>query len=201
MTRTEAPYLAWIDLETTGVDAHQDPLLEIGLIVTESLAPFSPLTKRQIVVRPEGDSWTHRFSPKVLEMHLTNGLLADVFAEGCPIGEADEELAAILSDIGKPHDFVLAGSGVAHFDRRFIDAQLPRLSKMLRYYTVDVGILRRSLAAINLSSVVKAAEPVGNFGATKAHRGLDDIEGHLGEMRFYAERLAIAAVPSLPLEP
>ncbi len=200
MTNTPPPYLAWIDLETTGVDAHQDPILEIGLIVTTSSHPFEEVAQRSIVVRPAGDSWSHRFSPKVLEMHLVNGLLADVFAEGATVAEVEEELCGLLDSIGKRHEFVLAGSGVAHFDRRFIDAQLPELSRWLRYYTVDVGVLRRSLVAIGLGSIVEAAETVGNYGATKQHRGLADIEGHLAEMRFYAERLAIAGVPSLPLE-
>lgn len=199
MTNTPPPYLAWIDLETTGTDARQDPILEIGLIVTTSSHPFDVLAQRSIVIRPDGDSWSHRFGPYVLEMHTKNGLLADVFAGGASMAEAVEEMCAVLDEIGKPHEFVLAGSGVAHFDRRFIDEQMPALSRWLRYYTVDVGVLRRSLVAIGLGSIVEAAETVGNYGATKEHRGFADIEGHLAEMRFYADRLALAGVPSLPL--
>lgn len=203
MTKAPAPFLAWIDLETTGVDANADPILEIGLVVTKASAPFEQLASRSIIIRPPGDSWTHRFNPVVLEMHVRNGLLADVFDGGASMAEAVEDLCDVFDGIGKPHDFVLAGSGVAHFDRRFIDAQMPALSKWLRYYTVDVGVLRRSLVAIGLGSVVDEAAAVAgaSFGDTKPHRGFADIVLHLDEMRFYAERLAAAGVPSLPLAP
>ena len=197
---TTTPLLAWVDLETVGLDAHHDPILEVGVIVTAGHTPFTELAEAEFVIRPEGNDWTHRMNPKVLEMHTGNGLLANVFASGVPITEVEQALIGMLDTVGSKHDFVLAGSGVAHFDRRFIDAQMPALSKWLRYYTVDVGVLRRSLAAIGLGAVVDEAAEVGKLGGRKEHRAFGDIESHLAEMRFYADRLASVAVPSLSFQ-
>lgn len=197
----DAPFLAWIDLETTGLDPHDDPILEIGLIVTEAAAPFEQLLAWDIVVKPTRSDWTHRLSPKVLEMHTNNGLIEAVFDHGRGLHVVEQDLMLELSKIGGPNDFVLAGSGVAHFDRAFIAAQMPGLSRWLRYYTVDVGVLRRALTAIGLGSIVADGEPIGKYAMTKEHRGFADIEAHLAEMRFYAQRLGMAAVPPLGLVP
>jgi oligoribonuclease len=192
----EPTHLLWVDLETTGTDENQDPILEIGWALTLATAPFDFVTRDTVplyggyVIRPDGDKWTHRICPTVLEMHLKNGLLAEVFSErAVSIAEAESALIDELKSVGDPHDFVLAGSGVAHFDRRFIDVQMPKLSKWLRFYTIDVGILRRTLVASGAGWVVERASEVGKLGDAKRHRALDDILAHLNEARQYADFL------------
>lgn len=190
MTRQAAPYLCWIDLETTGLDPHADPILEVGAIITEATAPYPAMDSLSCVVLPDGPSWSHRFPPRVLQMHTENGLLADVFDGGIPIGDVERDLVGILGNFGSRHDFVLAGSGVAHFDRAFIAAQMPTLDKWLRYGTLDVGVLRRTLESfVGVEALLAQGLEVGTVGSDKAHRGLADIESHLAELRFYAERL------------
>lgn len=185
MTDTERPtFLAWVDLETTGSDREQDPILEVATLVTSNEFPFVILESYEAVVRPNIQNWTHRLGPVVLEMHIRNGLLTEVFNEGRPLGEVESEVMKMLSKYGKPHDFIIAGSGVAHFDRGMIDAQMPRLSKWLRYYSIDVGVLRRSLE-------VMGSPIAGNyeFPEAKEHRGLLDIFDHRLEFIHYAKLL------------
>ena len=187
------PKLVWIDLETTGSDERQDPIIEFAMVVTEGFAPFVELARYSRVVAPEGDGWSHRFSPKVLEMHVTNGLLGEIFGEfegASPIAYVEEAAVEIVSKYGDRHDFVLAGSGVAHFDRRFIAAQMPKLDKWLRYYTIDVGVFRRTLVAMGHGFLVDEIRELPDFALAdaKTHRAMDDIEGHLAELRHYAGR-------------
>lgn len=174
-------YLAWIDLETTGSDESQDPIIEFAMIVTEPVAPFEQVRCMDRVVRPDGQKWSHRLNPTVLEMHVSNGLLADVFSgEAVTIGEADSAATGCLHSLGKPHDFLIAGSGVAHFDRRFIAAQMPKLDRFLQYAALDVGVLRRTLKAAQVTV------PDREHG-DKTHRALEDITDHIYEMRHFAE--------------
>lgn len=174
-------YLAWIDLETTGSDESQDPIIEFAMIVTGPEAPFEQMRCMDRVIRPDGQKWSHRLNPTVLEMHVTNGLLADVFGDAAvTIGEADSAAAECLHSVGKPHHFLIAGSGVAHFDRRFIAAQMPKLDRFLQYAALDVGVLRRTLKAAGVTV------PDRERG-DKTHRALEDINDHLLELRHFAE--------------
>jgi oligoribonuclease len=180
-------YLAWIDLETTGSDRVEDPIIEFAMIVTNPSAPFDEVTRLQSVVRPEGQQWSHRMNATVLEMHVSNGLLADVFGNSAtPLAKVDSLAAECLHGLAKPHEFLIAGSGVSHFDRGFIAEQMPKLNRFLAYAAIDVGVLRRTLAAIGLTVERETPE--------KTHRAMDDIEDHLTELRHYA---TILRVPEL----
>jgi oligoribonuclease len=193
VTNTETPdtrptRLLWIDLETTGSDERQDPILEIGAILTEWDAPYDELGSQQMTVRPKGE-WAGRMDHVVTRMHTVNGLLAEVFREDpsgaedyMTIDEADRIVVEWLASHGlRPHEVVIAGSGVGHFDRRFIAAQMPKLDKWLRYYVVDVGAIRRFIETTGRTDLLYERP------TNKAHRAMDDIVDHLTECRHYAK--------------
>jgi oligoribonuclease (3'-5' exoribonuclease) len=75
--------------------------------------------------------------------------------------------------------FMLAGSGVEHFDRRFLKAHMPKLAAMLTWTPLDVGDVRRlaSMAGYKPSGAAPQAD--------KNHRAEDDIRMHLEEARAY----------------
>jgi len=185
-----AKFLAWIDLETTGVDPIQDPILEIGMVVTESKRPFEELTYGSWVIDPSVAGhhlWKDRLGDYVGKMHTDNGLLADISDPDIATSmvAAQEQTVLLLEGIGRPHNFMLAGSGVGHFDRAFIKQQMPVLEKWLQYPNLDVGVIRRALSFAGRSDL-------DAFGTTfdtddKPHRGLNDIRDHLAEFRIYSE--------------
>ena len=174
------PWLLWIDLETAGTNEAQDPILEIGCILTGS--ELEPVRSYESLVQPKGESLAYlagRLTQGVREMHTRNGLL-DALTDGGPEAwEAEGQVIEMIAHYGDRQDFVLAGSGVAHFDRRFLDAQMPRLASWLRYYCIDVGVLRRSLEILGLGSAVPSTNDY------KPHRAMADVRLHLGEMRHY----------------
>lgn len=189
-----AKYLLWIDLETSGTDETKDPILEVGAIVTTVDPPFEVIFESEGVFKPPElffVDWRERIEANevVKEMHTKNGLLEAVDAVGGDIVEFERVLVDDLREIGKKHEFLLAGSGVAHFDRRFIDAQMPALAGMLQYPVMDVGVVRRMFRLAGNHKTVEAC-----CGSTweggKPHRGLDDVRDHLEEFRRYADWIA-----------
>lgn len=190
-----ATHLLWIDLEATGATVH-DPILEVGALITTTERPWAELASLTAVVRPEGEGWRAKMAetPVVVEMHTANGLISEV-PEGEAIGTVEGDLIAMCASFGRKHDYLLAGSGVAHFDRKMIDAQMPALSKWLQYPALDVGHLRRALGFVDRKDLVRAGSTFENIApGEKPHRALADIRDHLAEWRLYADMLS--AIPT-----
>jgi oligoribonuclease len=176
----------WFDAETTGSDVEKDCIIEVGAVLTtpdlvvvgefESLVEPSDLglgrLMKHSVVRP---------------MHEENGLLDAILNPDPDFGPPKIHTVTrnLLDWIDKvaleSEMLVLAGSGVGHFDRRFIDRYMPQLAARLRYWAIDVGVLRRAHEAW------VAGPPVWQADGAKAHRGLADAWAHLAEAKAYRD--------------
>lgn len=186
-------FFAWIDLESTGLDKVNDPIIEVGLVITRAFMPFDEVSCYEAVIRPENSLWKSRMDSYVTRMHTTNGLIADVDDHGRERWEVETEIVELLSQHGQRLNFMLAGSGVSHFDRKFIASQMPRLDEWFQYPSLDVGTIRRALK-------FSGRKDLDAFGATfhdegKPHRGLADVRDHLNEFRQYA-----SIFQSIPVE-
>ena len=182
MTKTEDKDLkyVWLDLETTGSSASFDIILEIGMVITD--ANLEPLGTFSRVLHDDG---TLAMADQVVrDMHAANGL-DQLIGDGISLEQAEEEAIAFLKPFEKKHDFVLAGSGVSHFDRRFLDESMPRFVKWFRYYNIDVGVLRRSMKLIGREDLLMPFSQ-----QQKTHRALDDARLHLEEMRHLRRALS-----------
>lgn len=176
--------LAWIDLETTGTDETKDLIIELALIVTRpdlTPVPIAPNGYYSSVVRFDTEGVKQaaieriKNNPVVHAMHTANGLLESIEAdEGKPAGLIDQEVRTILKGIGhKRKAFMIAGSGVGHFDRRFIKRQMPQIEAMLDHPAFDIGVFRRMAQAWGVD--------MPDFQTIKTHRALDDLRAHLQE--------------------
>jgi len=182
-------FLLWVDLETTGTDENRDPILEIGAVVTNTNYPFGEVAAFESVVDPGTVTWQARLGDYVREMHTKNGLLDDIAAgKGCDIQNAEATIIQLLRQLGQPHQFMLAGSGVGHFDRRFIATQMPKLDGWLSYPNADVGAVRRFVTFAGRGDLVSAGTTYeGDAFKDKPHRGMDDVRDHIAEARVYCE--------------
>jgi len=182
-------FLLWVDLETTGTDARLDPILEVGAILTGSNYPFEEVFEYEAVCDPGTFDWQDRLGDYVRDMHTKNGLLDDIGKPGAiSLAQAETDLLALLTARGKPRQFMLAGSGTSHFDRRFIDVQMPRLGGYLHFPNFDVGVVRRLVAAAGRDDLKSAGLTYeGDAYTDKPHRGLADVRDHLAECRAYCE--------------
>lgn len=188
-----ARFFVWADLETTGLDDETDPILEIGLVITHVGPPCEEITHYEAVVHPGFEGWEQHMTDQVKMMHQTNGLLLDVNNRGRDLREVENEILALLMSIGRPHNFMLAGSAVSHFDRRFIKRQMPGFDKWLQHPMMDVGVVRRGLKFCGRGDLDAYGQTFGE--GDKPHRGLADVRDHLNEWRQYA-----SIIESLPRE-
>lgn len=173
-------HLAWIDLESTGTDELSDPILEIGFILTDR--ELHVIEEKQAVISPaySFDGWQDWMSQVVVEMHSHNGLLEDVARWGRRLIAVEAELISYMAEVGAvPHRVRLAGSGVSHFDRRFIKAQMPLLYKWFDYKNMDTGVVREFIRAAGREDLIPT------LNNDKTHRAMDDIRLHLEEGRYY----------------
>lgn len=176
-------FILWIDLETTG-SADDSEIIEVGAVLTDTkdfeiTAEFS----RLVQCSAEGLKQIYD-NPKVTQMHTENGLLKELREGGhSSISEADKELSAWLdANWGKSTSHIpLGGSGVSHFDRKFIARYMPLMHKRMTYWAYDVGVLRRTFLLLSM--------PTWAGTEDKTHRALDDIKFHVEEYRWYCNYL------------
>lgn len=189
----------WLDLETTGNDVEKDEIIEIGAVLTDhNFDRFDYRATRDfsIVIEPSEYALGRMMkNPIVRNMHVDNGLLDECLSSPKRVYFIEEAEAALLKymtlainsqktrgDVGK-FTFMIAGSGVGHFDRKFIDKYLPGLSGVLHFSPLDVGQVRRFLKVSNVD--LSGADNT----KSKNHRALDDVLLHLEEARTYRRAL------------
>jgi oligoribonuclease len=196
---TDRLNIAHIDLETTGLEERHGSVLEVGLVVTD--ADLRPLAEWSTLVVP--DLAHIAVMPDVVrEMHARSGLLDELDAlmaaraggrphEGLLTRRGtDRALSDVLSPWKVAGRLELGGSGVGHFDGRWLRAHFPRAAQMLTYWPRDVGVLRRELAAVDPELVLEQ-----HIEGEKPHRALADIRLHVAEARAYRVMLLEAAGP------
>ena len=196
---TDLKNIAWIDLETTSADEHDGSILEVGIIITDP--HLRELDRAEWLVEPLDIAHIADMPDVVRRMHTESGLL-DRLDEA----RADEasgrrrfaiyivdEVDALLRELLDTHtvrgQIILAGSGVGHFDSRWIRRHLPRSAQRLTYWALDVGVVRRFLATIDPDLVLEQYPDGG-----KPHRALADAELHLAEWRAYRDAMRETAL-------
>lgn len=172
-------HLLWLDLETTGTDEEHDCILEIGCVLTD--IGLNEIARYTTLVRPAAEGYGRMMlNPVVRKMHAQSGLIDDLEQkEPPPIHKAIPALRTWLWESGaQPGHVVLAGSGVGHFDRRFIRRWAPQLERDLRYWVIDIGVVRRAWE-------MWTGRPMEGVFQSKAHRALPDAVDHLSEARRF----------------
>lgn len=182
--------LAFLDLETTGLDTLSDDILEVGCIVTDDR--FVEIARFHTVVAAQCEFY--ELPEIVRDMHTKSGLWRDATSpDAKPIAAVDLELAAFLRDhavkivdrgdrgiLVRPQ---LAGSGI-HFDRTFMRRCLPRAEAELHYRQLDVTSLNELARRFNVD--LHDARPYRPNGA---HRAIADAEESIDVAKHYARFL------------
>ena len=193
--------LVWIDLETTGLVATKERVLEVACIITDDdlneVARFERVTNEARFVD------FAKVDPYVIEMHFANGLWRESLLKGdtyiASLACVDVDLATfikthahvtrtIAKDDGTTKAVVdkpqLAGSTIS-FDRAFMDVHLPKASAELHYRNVDVS----SFNEVAKRMWPRAYEARPRDAGGSKHRGMDDIVNSLNVLRYYTTNL------------
>ncbi|KAJ2018341.1 hypothetical protein IW146_005911 [Coemansia sp. RSA 922] len=174
------PPLVWIDVETTGLVAEKDVILEVAIVVTDSelneLAPAQNLvigySKNEI--RPKLNAWS-------LKCHTNSGLLDEVAQSKLKLKEVEQILLEqVVEHCPKANRAILAGNNVG-FDRRFIERYMPVLAGYLHFRNLDVSSVNE------LAKRWASPDVLAKHKKSFSHRAIDDIGESLRELRFYKE--------------
>jgi oligoribonuclease (3'-5' exoribonuclease) len=199
-TWTGDGWAAVIDLETTGHDDERDPLasvLEVGVVLCRDSPDLPVVAEANLLIRPPGlltdlDRLFAGMKPLVRAMHTSSGLWDEARGDNAwPIHDADRALADWLTGHVGDAQVPLLGSGVSHYDSRWLRQHLPRFAMHLTYWTLDCGVIRRALEAAGRPDLLDVARDV----EAKPHRALGDAQLHAAETRRYLQLLAAIPAP------
>ena len=168
--------LLWVDLEMTGLDPEKDRILEVAAIATgwdlKPIKTYEGIVKvnsHVIKKRMVGEFWKKNAD--------TYQSLVSQNANGQPIKKIERELLRFL-DENFGDEIYLAGNSI-HQDRKFIDREMPELSKRMHYRMLDVSAWK-----IYFENALNK-----KFIKTENHRALSDIEGSIDELKYYLEMI------------
>jgi oligoribonuclease len=211
------PTLAWLDIETTGLNVITDRILEIGIILTDNDLNMLPDAYTAIVLPYSAsdrinDITSGWIPPRVAAMHHENGLFDDCDAawdRGESPHDALVKLTGFLkhflpetgSDDGPLHDRlpIVCGNNV-DFDRQFLRQHgYEDVLQHMHHRTINVSTLRelarRWYPTTGPKIVEQAAaagdEAVQSWGGGKKHRVLGDLRFAIGELDFYRRNIFI----------
>lgn len=177
--------LVWIDLEMTGLDYHNDVILEIATIVTDLdlniVATGPDLTIHQ------SDEILNNMNPWCIETHGKSGLIEKVQKSTITVEQAEEETLKFLEQYCEKNTAPLCGNTV-WFDKLFLKKDMPLLVDFLHYRVVDVTAFKIMLSAWSGQNI--------GFKKQNTHRALDDIKESIAELEYYRKTFI-----NIPLKP
>ncbi len=178
--------MAWVDIETTGLDEHEHFPLEIGVVITDS--DLNPLREWSYVIY--WDLRLNNLSDWIIDTHAANGLLKEVKNAEMYVESVDKELSDLFfaSDLffvgdEKPP---LCGSTVS-FDRAWLKKWFPKTHEMFHYRSIDVSSIKE------LQKRWMPGEAVSNKD-TSVHRSIPDIYDSIAELKHYYNALWVPAI-------
>lgn len=157
-----------IDLETTGLNAKEDYILEVAWQVLDDRMVQQTETNSFLVEMNSDAALRVQANEYVLNMHRESGLW-DALLDSAVLHVDDIE-DMILRDIEQYEGPVYLLGNSVHFDRSFIDSWMPRLSKKLSHRIIDATTLRLMLNSLGIELNVPAADK---------HRAQYDIEASI----------------------
>lgn len=196
MEINEAQYLPWVDIETFGLDPENDPIIELGIRVTDlnlnvidsqSWLVWSPGHFKRYEELVKTAHKGNEGSRYVLDMHTENKLFTDAKSRGVLPHQAEDGAVQWLETKGFTK-LPMCGSSV-DFDRKFILAQMPRLAQAFHYRVIDNSTLKELCRRYNPELFAKA--PEAKYVAPNHHRVSLCLEDTIAEFRFYRDEFLL----------
>lgn len=179
MPKPDNYIIAWIDLETTGLDAHNGAIIEVAVVLTPQDAS-SVIGEYHAVLkapRTHDPLWTER----AREMHEASGLLKEALASSFEQTDADRDIAELFDKALRfGGELIIPAGRNPQFDMRWIGHHMPLAAALLDYHWLDI------------TSVELALEQVGHdLGPFECnHRALDDVHREIERYQAALDLLA-----------
>ncbi len=175
--------LIWIDLEMTGLNSQTDRIIEIATIVTDS--QLTILAEGPMLAIHQSDATLATMDDWNQKQHGESGLIARVRASTVDEREAEARTLEFLNLYVPKGQSPMCGNSICQ-DRRFLARCMPELEAYFHYRNLDVSTLKELARRWY-------PERSKGFSKTSTHLALQDIRDSIEELRFYRERLFVAA--------
>lgn len=175
--------LIWIDLEMTGLDSQTDRIIEIATIVTDS--QLNILAEGPVLAIHQNDAVLATMDAWNQKQHGESGLVARVRASTTNEREAELRTLEFLNLYVPRGKSPMCGNSICQ-DRRFLARCMPELEAYFHYRNLDVSTLKELARRWY-------PERSKSLNKNSTHLALQDIRDSIEELRFYRERLFVAA--------
>ncbi len=180
--------LIWIDLEMTGLLPHEDVIIEIATVVTDT--HLNVLAEGPVFAIHQADSILDEMDDWNTRQHNASGLVKRVRESKVDEAQAERKTLEFLARYIDPGLSPMCGNSICQ-DRRFLARFMPDLERYFHYRNLDVSTLKELAARW-------APEVLASFSKESRHLALDDIHDSIAEMKHYRERLL--GLPDEPAE-
>jgi len=178
LNRKKKEYIIWCDVETTGVVAFNDELLEIGALVTDMEGNKVGEGFTQVVQVADMKTTVDKCDDYVQNMHTKNGLFEDLWYGGLPLSKIEDLFIQWLKETVPEYDgnfdknlvFYFGGRSIT-LDRNFLYANTPRIFNIFSHQSIDLTSVSIMLER-NVTNIDKSVF----FVEDTAHRALKDSE-------------------------
>lgn len=185
--------LLFNDYETTGIDTKTDVILEgyfdLRLVDPEQGIVGKSLWTQQVYIDSKYDRAT--MNPVAEQMHVDNGLWDDLeknASSKMTVAAFDSIYTPVIRAIKEEHDDApihLAGMGIANYDKRLIERDMPNLNGLLHYRCEDISIIHMHM---KLSGFQPSAADAEKYFGPVAHRAKADVEQAVGQYLYFANQ-------------
>lgn len=159
--------MVWVDIETTGLDPRKNVMLEIAVVITKGDLEFTEISALTWNIARAVREEKAACGDLVRQMHTDNGLWDACEASITLLCDVEAAVARFI----QRHDAAggpICGSS-PHFDKAFIDVEMPLVAACFNHRTFDVSTLKQACA----QRYVKVPEIGTN------HRALSDIRASI----------------------
>lgn len=175
--------LVWIDCEMTGLDLHNDALIEVAALVTDGELNILG-DGIDVLIKPPAEA-LEQMDDFVRNMHTSSGLL-EVLDSGLAMADAEQAVLDYIREwVPETRKAPLAGNTIGT-DRAFLARDMPTLEGHLHYRNVDVSSIKELARRWFPRAYYQAPAKSGN------HRALADIQESIEELRYYREAVFVA---------
>jgi oligoribonuclease len=170
-------WLLWIDIETTGLDADKDKIIQIACVLTDFSLNIKHILPEIVLSCDQNtlnnmDDWCKKHHQQILEQVQSSCIT-------CKDAE-DQIIMFINSHVALQDSIYIAGNSV-HFDKHFIKKRMPTLHTRFSHRIVDVSTL--ALILRNECPEYYQKRPIKKYH----HTSMSDILESVAEYEYYLQ--------------
>ncbi|TXF10679.1 oligoribonuclease [Pelomicrobium methylotrophicum] len=173
----DATRLIWIDMEMSGLNPDTDRILEVAVVITDSL--LETVAEAPVLVVHQSDAVLEAMDDWNKTTHARSGLIGRVKASVLSERDVESRMLAFLEEYVPPKTSPMCGNSVCQ-DRRFLARWMPQLEAYFHYRNLDVSTLKE---------LARRWRPEVASGITKhgKHEALADVYESIAELRYYRD--------------